>query len=168
MMSAMLSPQFKVAQYTIEEANYYSISLSWDYFNKNEKGERMETEGKTCVFFDKGCSIPNVKSFTQHKNDGIKASIFYTSPPEGFDPLLSNFVISPCKPKEKEFSVKIKVKLDRDGLVHLEEAQLIEDYTVEEKIPVKKDKPAPAPVAPAPTKPAGTGEAPAPAPAAET
>ena len=94
------------------------------------------------MLFDKGCSVPNLKSITQHKNDGINAHLFYTSPPEGFEASLANFVIAPCKPKETEFSVKMMIKLNKDGLVHLDEAQLIEDYNIEEKIPVKKDKPA--------------------------
>ncbi|KAL4435761.1 hypothetical protein ABPG74_015729 [Tetrahymena malaccensis] len=149
MMSAMISPQFKVAQYNLEEANFYSIKMSWDFFNRNEKGEKMEQEGKTSVIFDKGCTVPNVKSITFNKNDGINVSLFYANPPEGFDAQLANFVIAPCKPKETEFGVKIKVKLDKDGLVNLEEAQLVEDYTVEEKIPVKKDKPAATAPAPA-------------------
>lgn len=82
----------------------------------------MEQEGKTSVLFDKGCSIPNLKSITQHKNDGINAHLFYTSPPEGFEASLASFTIAPCKPKETEFSVKMMIKLDKDGLVHLEEA----------------------------------------------
>lgn len=132
--------------------------MSWDFFNRNDKGEKMEQEGKTSVIFDKGCTVPNVKSITFNKNDGINVNLFYASPPEGFDAQLASFVISPCKPKETEFGVKIKVKLDKDGLVNLEEAQLVEDYTVEEKIPVKKDKPAATAPAPAP---AANGEQPA-------
>lgn len=142
MMSAMMSPQFKVAQYNLEESNYYGIKMSWDFFNKNEKGEKMEQEGKCSTIFEKGCTIPNVKSITFNKSDGVNVNLFYNNPIEGFETQLANFVISPCKPKETEFGVKIKVKLDKDGLSSIEEAQLIEDYTAEEKIPIKKDKPA--------------------------
>lgn len=156
-MCAMMSPQFKVSQYGLEESNNYSIKMSWDFFNKNEKGEVMEQEGKTSVIFDKGCTVPNVKSITFNKNDGINVNLFYADPPEGFQAQLANFTIAPCKPKEADFGVKIKVKLDKDGLTLLEEAQLVEDYTVEEKIPVKKDKPA-ATTAPAPPA-AGTAPA---------
>lgn len=35
--------------------------------------------------FDKGCTIPNVKSITFTKNDGVNLSLFYDNPPEGFD-----------------------------------------------------------------------------------
>lgn len=84
MMCAMMSPQFKVSQYGLEESNNYSIKMSWDFFNKNEKGEVMEQEGKTSVIFDKGCTVPNVKSITFNKNDGINVNLFYADPPEGF------------------------------------------------------------------------------------
>lgn len=82
-----------------------------------------------------------MKSITFNRNDGININVFYADTPVGFDSQLASFVIAPCKPKETDFGVKIKIKLDKDGLVNLEEAQLVEDYTVEEKIPVKKDKP---------------------------
>lgn len=36
MMSAMISPLFKVAEYNLEESNYYSIKTKWDFFNVNE------------------------------------------------------------------------------------------------------------------------------------
>lgn len=116
MMCAMSSPQFKVSQYLLEEANYYPIKMSWDFFNTNEKGEKMEQEGKTSTIFDKGCTIPNLKSITFNKNDGINLSIFYAEPPLGFDALLSTITVAPCKPTEKEFGVKLKLKLDKDGL----------------------------------------------------
>lgn len=44
----------------------------------------MEQEGKTSVIFDKSCTVPNVKSITFNKNDGINVNLFYADPPEGF------------------------------------------------------------------------------------
>ncbi len=84
-MAAMISPLFKVAEYNLEESNYYAIKTSWDFFNINEKGQKMELEGKSSVIFDKGCTIPNVKSITFTKSDGINISLFYENPPEGFE-----------------------------------------------------------------------------------
>ncbi|EGR34876.1 hypothetical protein IMG5_001050 [Ichthyophthirius multifiliis] len=140
MMAAMMSPLFKVAEYNLEESNYYAIKTSWDFFNLNEKGQKVDLEGgKSSVIFEKGCTIPNVKSITFTKSDGININLFYDNPSEGFDGLLANYVIQPCKPKEQTYSVKVRIKLDKNGLVSIDEVQLIEDYQVEEKIPIKKD-----------------------------
>ena len=72
--------------------------------------------------FDKGCTIPNVKSITFTKNDGVNLSLFYDSPPEGFDAQLANYVIQPCKPKENTYSVKVRIKLDKNGIVAIDES----------------------------------------------
>jgi len=36
MMSAMNHPQFRVAEYGIEEANIYPINVSWSFFKKGQ------------------------------------------------------------------------------------------------------------------------------------
>lgn len=46
----------------------------------------------------------------------------------------------PSQPKEPEFSVKIKVKIDPDGFVSINEASLTEEWTVEEKVLKEKPK----------------------------
>lgn len=37
MQAAMISPLFKVANFEVEEANYYPIKCSWIFFNPNLK-----------------------------------------------------------------------------------------------------------------------------------
>lgn len=45
----------------------------------------MIEEGKTAVFFDKGCSIPTIKSLTFKRTDGIHMNFSYKDIPEGFN-----------------------------------------------------------------------------------
>lgn len=45
----------------------------------------MVEEGRTATFFDKGCAIPNIKSLTFKRTDGIQMNLFYENEIEGFD-----------------------------------------------------------------------------------
>jgi len=130
MMSAILSPQFRVADYNIEEANYFPIKCSWQFKSKMEIEEKINT----ALLFDKGCSIPNIKSLTFNKDQGIDFKLFYDPVPAGVCPMLAQYDIPAQSPKEKEFSVKVRVKLDKNGIVGIEDITLTEDYFVEEQV----------------------------------
>ena len=51
---------------------------------------------------------------------------------------ISALPVKPSNPKEKDFSVKVRIKMSDDGLISLLDSTLIEEYKVEEK--VKKPK----------------------------
>lgn len=149
MQAAIISPLFKVASYDVEEANYYPIKCSWFFFDPatSKKGmeiedpERNQPSKQTATLFDKGCSIPNVKSLTFNRDDGIKFTLFYDPVPPGTDEILGYYTILPPKPKEKEFNVKLRVKLNHNGNVGLEEATFNEEYTEEYQVPIPAPKP---------------------------
>lgn len=88
------------------------------------------------TLFDKGCSIPNVKSLTFNREDAIKFTLFYDPAPHGTDDVLGDYCIYPIKSKEKEFSLKIRVTLDHNATVALEDAVFQEEYTEEYSVPV--------------------------------
>jgi len=147
MQAAIISPLFKVASYEVEEANYYPIKCSW-FFSDSEKKTGMEIESddknqpdkQTATLFDKGCSIPNVKSLTFNRDDAIKFTLFYDPVPPGTDEILGHYNIMPLKPKEKDFNVKLRVKLNHNGTVYLEEASFNEDYMEEYQVPIKPEE----------------------------
>lgn len=138
--AAMLSPLFKVAQYEIEEANYYPIRCAWLF--KDESNMEVESDAKnnpekqTSMLFDRGCSVPNIKSVTFHRDEVIDFKLFYDPVPAGADKLLAQFIVRPTKPKETEFGIKLRVQLNKDTVVEFDSAQLIEEYT-EEVAPTK-------------------------------
>jgi heat shock 70kDa protein 4 len=146
--AAMLSPLFKVAEYKIEEANYYPIRCSWLFQDSveamNVEGDQKNNpEKQTSILFDKGCSIPSVKAITFHRDDPlINFKLTYDPLPEGASPLVGNFLIHSIKPKETEFGVKVRVLLNKNGMVEFESANLNEDYyeIVEDKKDEKKDE----------------------------
>lgn len=100
---------------------------------------------KASKLFDKGCTIPNVKSLTFNKSDGIKLNCFYEPAVPGFPNQLAYFQVPPCNPKEEVFSVKVRVKLNKNGIVVLQDVSMNEEFTVEEKVEKKKVAPPPSP-----------------------
>lgn len=48
-------------------------------------------------------------------------------------------VIPATKPTEADFGIKIRIKLNESGIIVLTDCNLIEDYTVDEKVEIKKD-----------------------------
>lgn len=65
LMSAMMSPLFKVADYGIEEYNINPINVTYSFVNPNKmeiENEKVET--KTSLLFPEGCNIPCIKSLS--------------------------------------------------------------------------------------------------------
>lgn len=138
--AAMLSPLFKVAEYKIDEANYYPIRCSWLFQDTLEQGMNVESDQKnhpekqTSILFPQGCSIPSVKAITFHRDDPlINFKLTYDPTPEGLQALVGNYLIHTIKPKETEFGVKVRVLLNKNGMVEFESAILNEDYYEEVK-----------------------------------
>ncbi|KRX04010.1 hypothetical protein PPERSA_12457 [Pseudocohnilembus persalinus] len=134
MIAAYMSPSFRVAEYKMEECNTYPIKISWQFLNNGN----MIEEGRTATFFDKGCSIPNIKSLSFKRIDGIQMNLFYENEIEGFKSEILSVKIPSFLPKEDEYQLKVRIKLSLNGTVELTECVLIETYKVEEKI--KKPK----------------------------
>jgi len=95
---------------------------------------------KAETLFPAGTTIPTVKSLNFKKSDGILLHLFYDPAPEGFDPILATYKILPHKPKEPDFSVKIRIKIDPEGFVSMSEASVTEEWSVEEKVLKEKPK----------------------------
>jgi len=133
--AAMLSPLFKVAEYGIEETNYYPIKCSWLFLNKEDVNMNVENDSKNNIqkqqslIFSAGCVLPSVKAITFHKDEPlIDFKLYYEPSVHGFDPILARYVIHSVKPKETEFGIKIRVLLNKHGIIEFDNAQLIEDY----------------------------------------
>lgn len=82
-----------------------------------------------------------MKSLTFNKCDQINIQLFYDPAPEGFNPLLAQYIVPAVQPKEEKFQNKIRIRLNQDGMVDFYDAALIEDYVEEQKIEIKKPQP---------------------------
>ncbi|CAD8139686.1 unnamed protein product [Paramecium octaurelia] len=148
MMAAMKSPNFKVTEYKIEDCNYYPIRVGWLYgqqLSQQDKSQglvRCFPEKQCKVLFDQNNPIPSIKSFALLKTEPIEITLFYDPVPEGFQAVLSQIRVPPQNPKHQEHSTKIKILLNHNGLLQLEEIVLQEEFMEEVKVPIEKPKPA--------------------------
>lgn len=93
----MLSPLFKVAEYGLEEANYYPIRCAWTFLENPQpvQSSQMDVEDsrnnptkQRSVLFDVGCHVPNVKAISFHREDAVQFKLFYDPVPHGAEELL--------------------------------------------------------------------------------
>ncbi|CAD8054922.1 unnamed protein product [Paramecium sonneborni] len=146
MMAAMKSPNFRVTEYKIEDCHYYPIRVGWLYQQKlnqldKSKGLLKCFPEKQCkILFDQNNPIPSIKSFNLMKTQPIEITLFYDPIPQGFDPILYQIQIPHLVAKHKEHSTKIKILLNQNGLINLEEVVFQEEYMEDVKVPVEKPK----------------------------
>lgn len=142
LQAAIISPFFNVPAYQVEEINYYPIDCVWRFtdspcLDQVAPAEEV-SDNQRATLFKKGCVIPVTKSLNMTKKQNIELVLYNNPPVPGFEPLLARYLVKMQPPKEQDFSVKIKVNVNQNGLVQLDSASLNEDYMEEKR--VKKEK----------------------------
>merc|ERR1719421_477468 len=186
---AMLSPAFKVRDFSVTDITMYPIALSWAGPG-GEAAEAMEVEGeggeaaaggmggggdaKATVVFSKFNSVPITKMITLYRKDTFALTAAYDSScklPNGFPTKLAEYTISDIPKvadadgKVDPTKVKVKLRLDIHGCLQLESAVAIEEQETVEEVPPEPAAPAAPADGKAPDAPAeGAAEG---APAAE-
>ena len=84
---AMLSPAFKVRDFSVNDVTMYPIALSWSSGAGDDKGAAMEVEGEDeasakpaatkTVVFSKFNSVPNTKMLTFYRKDTFTLTASY-------------------------------------------------------------------------------------------
>jgi heat shock protein 4 len=147
--AAIVSPLFKVSDYLLEEANYYPIRCSWKFLESPQaySENKMDIEDarnnpikQRSILFDTGSNVPSVKAVSFHKEDAVEFKLFYDPVPIGAQELLATYLIHNPKPQNPDFKVKLRVHLNRDGVVEFDSSQLIEEWEEEEPAPKEGDK----------------------------
>jgi len=159
---AMLSPAFKVRDFSVNDITLFPIALSWsssagataDSMEVDGDGDASETPkpgASSTVVFQKYNSVPNTKMLTFYRKETFSLSAAYDSTvalPSGFSPLLNEFTVTdvPQRPadadgKVEPTKIKVKLRLDIHGCLQLESAVAIE----EQEVVVEEAAPAPAP-----------------------
>jgi heat shock protein 4 len=83
--------------------------------------------------------IPSLKSFNLTKTDPVEITLFYDPTPPGFSPIIQQIRVPSVKHKHAEFHTKIRIRLDHNGLTHLEDVTLLEEFMEEVKVPIVKE-----------------------------
>ena len=139
-MSAKLSPMFKVKDYNVTDSNVFPIEVCYTTPPKNG-----QTQIKTSLLFDVGTNFPVTKSLTfENRKDPIDVSLKYAESSEihsGAITLLGNFKVNSPEPKEPKWSLIIKIRNDQNMIPCLQVAEISEDYMEEKKVVVRRDAP---------------------------
>nr|CAG8434416.1 9395_t:CDS:2 [Entrophospora candida] len=130
---AMLSPAFKVRDFSIQDINApYPIKISW------EKIPEIPDEESELVVFPKFNPIPSTKILTFFRKEPFTIEAHYAEPdnlPPGINSWIGSVTVKNVQPmKNDDLSmVKVKVRLNIHGVLSVESAYLAEEVIREEK-----------------------------------
>ena len=144
LQSAILSPRFKVLPYEIQESQPYPIKISWDEqggssaeVEGSDEGTASEEATNSVVMFDRGLNFPIVRRVTLRRSGDFTVSSAYDDAALPFGlPVeapreIAFFRIKLAADGEKK--VRVNVKQDIHGVVHLSSAQMVEEIEEEEE-----------------------------------
>merc|ERR1712070_345067 len=138
LQAAILSPLYKVRDFTVEDTSPSAVQISWmgssaDDAAKEEDGdEKMaaaDGEKSTAVVFPENSTLNVVKMLTFWRKSAFELKASYKDEMAllpGTAPELGNFMVN-LSPQQKPGKVKVKVKLTLHGTFAVEGAQLVEE-----------------------------------------
>ncbi|XP_042323003.1 heat shock 70 kDa protein 4L isoform X3 [Sceloporus undulatus] len=124
---AILSPAFKVREFSITDVVPYSITLRWQSSYEEGTGE--------CEVFSKNHAAPFSKVITFHKKEPFELEAFYTHPHDVPypDTRIGHFVIQNVGPQHDgdNSKVKVKVRVNIHGIFSVANASVIEKQSTD-------------------------------------
>ncbi|CAL3969810.1 unnamed protein product [Diplocarpon coronariae] len=135
---AILSPVFRVRDFTIHDIVNYPIEFTW------EKSPDIPDEDTSLTVFTKGNIMPSTKILTFYRKEAFNLEAKYASPellPGKVNPWIGRFTVKGVKADSKDdFMIcKLKARLNLHGILNVESGYYVEDVEVEEPIPEEKD-----------------------------
>ncbi|KAB5565452.1 hypothetical protein PHYPO_G00241730 [Pangasianodon hypophthalmus] len=125
---AILSPAFKVREFSITDVVPYPISLKW-----NSAAEDGVSE---CEVFPKNHAAPFSKVLTFYRKEPFSLEAYYNSPKElpYPDPTIGQYMIQKVVPQAtgESSKVKVKVRMNIHGIFSVSSASLVEMLKSEE------------------------------------
>ncbi|XP_062358586.1 heat shock 70 kDa protein 4 isoform X4 [Cinclus cinclus] len=125
---AILSPAFKVREFSITDLIPYPISLRW-----NSPAEEGLSD---CEVFHKNHPAPFSKVLTFYRKEPFTLEAYYSSPKElpYPDPAIAHFLVQKVTPQTDGSSskVKVKVRVNIHGIFSVSSASLVEVHKSDE------------------------------------
>jgi len=136
LMCAILSPTFKVREFSVTDIQPYPIKLVWD----NQGGVDEKGPGEMEVF-PAFHAVPFSKMLTFFKSDTFKVAGEYSGPVPFPDRHIGNFEVGELQPTAEggNQKVKVKVRINPNGIFGVASASLVEKHEVEEEVPVEME-----------------------------
>ena len=135
---AILSPVFRVRDFSIHDIVNYPIEFNW------EQSPDIPDEDTSLTVFNKGNVMPSTKILTFYRKQPFDLEARYVKPemlPGKMSPWIGRFSVKGVKADAKDdFMIcKLKARLNLHGILNVESGYYIEDVEVEEPIPEEKD-----------------------------
>lgn len=135
---AILSPVFRVRDFSIHDIVNYPIEFSW------EQSPDIPDEDTSLTVFNKGNVMPSTKVLTFYRKQPFDLEAKYATPemlPGKTNPWIGRFSVKAVKPDSKgDFMIcKLKARLNLHGVLNVESGYYVEDVEVEEPIPEDKE-----------------------------
>uniref|UniRef100_A0AAR2LBV0 Heat shock protein 4b n=1 Tax=Pygocentrus nattereri TaxID=42514 RepID=A0AAR2LBV0_PYGNA len=125
---AILSPAFKVREFSITDVVPYPISLKWN--------SAAEDGVSDCEVFPKNHAAPFSKVLTFYRKEPFSLEAYYNNPKELLypDPTIGQYMIQKVVPQAtgESSKVKVKVRINIHGIFSVSSASLVEMQKSEE------------------------------------
>jgi heat shock 70kDa protein 4 len=135
---AILSPVFRVRDFSIHDIVNYPIEFTW------EKAPDIPDEDTSLTVFNKGNVMPSTKILTFYRKQPFDLEARYAKPdmlPGKINPFIGRFSVKGVKPDANDdFMIcKLKARLSQNGILTVESGYYVEDQEIEEPVPESKD-----------------------------
>jgi molecular chaperone DnaK (HSP70) len=136
LMCAMLSPTFKVREFSVTDVQPFPSKLVWD--NQGSIDEKGPGEMEVFPAFH---AVPFSKMLTFFKSDTFTVMGEYAGEVPIPDRHIGEFEVGDVRPTAEggNQKVKIKVRINPNGVFGVSSANLVEKHEVEEEVPVEMD-----------------------------
>ena len=135
---AILSPVFKVRDFSVQDIVNYPIEFSW------EKDVDIPDEDTSLTVFNRGNVLPSTKILTFYRKQPFDLEARYAVPedlPGKMSPFIGRFSVKGVKadPKMEFMICKLKARVNIHGVLNVESGYFVEDQEVEEEVDEKKE-----------------------------
>ena len=137
---AILSPVFRVRDFSIHDIVSYPIEFTW------EQSPDIPDEDTNLEVFKTGNVMPSTKILTFYRKDPFDLEAKYSKPemlPGKINPWIGRFSVKGVKanPNDKEHFMicKLKARLNLHGVLNVESGYYVEDVEIEEPVPEAKE-----------------------------
>merc|ERR1711881_38035 len=135
---AILSPTFKVREFSVTDIQPFAIKLNW----------KAEQDNGNMVIFPKFHQIPFSKLLTFYRRNNFTVDAEYDTGKDAGDvplqnPYIGNFEIGEVYPMPDGANqkVKVKVRINLNGIFGVNSANFVEKQEIEEEVPMEVDEP---------------------------
>eukprot|EP00747_Dinoflagellata_sp_TGD_P110146 gnl/TRDRNA2_/TRDRNA2_170883_c0_seq2.p1 gnl/TRDRNA2_/TRDRNA2_170883_c0~~gnl/TRDRNA2_/TRDRNA2_170883_c0_seq2.p1 ORF type:complete len:638 (-),score=230.19 gnl/TRDRNA2_/TRDRNA2_170883_c0_seq2:54-1967(-) len=153
LQAAILSPLYKVRDFTVEDTAAHAVQISWvgsspeDGAKEDDGDEKMaataDGDKSSAVVFPENSTLNVTKMLTFWRKTPFELKASYKDEKAlmpSVSPNLGKFMVE-LSPQEKAAKVKVRVKLTLHGTFAVEGAQLVEDEEYEETVKEKRELP---------------------------